>query len=148
MDRYNIKEREQNLVHFRLAEGDDDKEHVMRIFNHLTRSEVAEKAVVKVTRLGEKIKLNRPLLISLDGVESKNFIMDNVSRMKSLDDVLKGVWLSHDLSNDQRDELKKLINDAKMQESVGGDFLFRVRGPPGRGKIVKFWRDQKLKEKV
>ncbi|ESO02213.1 hypothetical protein HELRODRAFT_161456 [Helobdella robusta] len=148
-DATDIKEREKNLVLFRRAEGDDDKERVMKIFNQSTRNEVAEKAVVKVTRLGKKQeKINRPLLLSLDSVESKNLIMDNVSRMKSLDDVLKGVWLSHDLSNDQRDELKKLINDAKKQESVSGDFLFRVRGPPGRWKIVKFRRDQKLKEKV
>ncbi|ESO08357.1 hypothetical protein HELRODRAFT_169169 [Helobdella robusta] len=130
-DATDIEKREKNLVLFRLAEGDGDKEPIMTIFNHLTRNEVAEKAVVKVTRLGKKQeKLNIPLLISLDGVESKNLIMDNVSRMKSLDDVLKGVWPSHDLSNDQRDELKKLINDAKKQESVSGYFLFKVRGPP------------------
>ncbi|ESO09160.1 hypothetical protein HELRODRAFT_169105 [Helobdella robusta] len=55
-DATDIKEREQNLVLFRLAEGDDDKERVMKIFNHLTRNEVAEKAVVKVTRLGKKQK--------------------------------------------------------------------------------------------
>ncbi|ESO01780.1 hypothetical protein HELRODRAFT_160942 [Helobdella robusta] len=50
-------------------------------------------------------------------------------KMKTLDDSLKNIRLSHDLTIQQRSDLKKLLDDAKKKkESCKEDFLYRVRG--------------------
>ena len=36
----------------------------------------------------------------------------------------------------EREQCKKLVAEAKAQET-SGEFIFRVRGPPGAMKIVK-----------
>jgi len=43
------------------------------------------------------------------------------------------------MSVEQRSEHKKLVESAKEKEiAEGGDFLFRVRGPPENLRIIKF----------
>jgi len=39
----------------------------------------------------------------------------------------------------EREQCKKLVADAKQQEAQepSGEFIFRVRGPPGNMKVVK-----------
>ena len=49
-----------------------------------------------------------------------------------------GVSISHDMTATQREEFKKLKNEAKAQEEqCQGKYRFRVRGPPWALKIVK-----------
>ncbi|ESO12151.1 hypothetical protein HELRODRAFT_158602 [Helobdella robusta] len=61
-------------------------------------------------------------------------------RMKTLDDSLKNIRLSHNLTIQQRSDLKKLLDDAKKkEESCKEGFLYRVRGEVGKWKIVQFF---------
>ncbi|ESO08402.1 hypothetical protein HELRODRAFT_169235 [Helobdella robusta] len=133
-----VKERETNLLMFRLAESDDDRSNVLKILKHLT-GDVSEKNVIKIMRLGRKCEtVFRPILIKLDCVLLRDSIMRNVYRFKSLKE-FSHVGLNYDLTKDQRQEFKSFVDKAKVmeQEENNQNFLFRVRVQVGRWKIVK-----------
>ena len=72
--------------------------------------------------------------------------MKNIYRKKSLSGALNTISIYNDLTYEQRGELKKLITESKTKEAACREgFLYRVRGTPGRWKIVKFL---KKKEEV
>ncbi|ESO05606.1 hypothetical protein HELRODRAFT_171259 [Helobdella robusta] len=138
-----IKERESNLLMFRLSESDDDRGNVLKILKHLSE-DVSDKNVIKVFRLGKRQEsVVRPVLIKLDNVFLRDSIMRNVKKFKSLQG-FSHVGLSHDLTMDQRQEYKTYVDRAKAmeKEEINRNFLFRVRGQVGRWKIVKLPRKQ------
>ena len=51
----------------------------------------------------------------------------------------KEVVISHDLTKQERKECKRLVADAEDRESkdTSGEFIYRVRGPPGEMRVVK-----------
>jgi len=134
-----MKERENNLIMFHLVEGSSDRANVLKILKHLS-DDIVDTDIVKIIRLG-KSKDNhvRPLLLRFSNIKSKDSIMKNVFKIKSLDENFNHIGISHDLTIEQRKELKTLVDEAKSLEVSNKDgFLFRVRGPVGKWKIVKF----------
>ncbi|ESN92934.1 hypothetical protein HELRODRAFT_165072 [Helobdella robusta] len=68
-----VKDRETNIMLFRLPEGVNDKERVFKILNHLTDDAMSDKNVLKIVRLGKKTDgTSRPLLIMLDNIAVKS----------------------------------------------------------------------------
>ncbi|ESO01078.1 hypothetical protein HELRODRAFT_175105 [Helobdella robusta] len=134
------KEREANIVVFRLSEGTDDRNRVCKIISHLTGGVCGETNIIKLVRLGKKNDtVVRPILVKFDDVKVKELVFKNVFKMKSVGDNLSHVGLSHDLTVEQRDELKKLMDDARQMEKNSTEgFLYRVRGDVGKWKIVHF----------
>ncbi|ESN95193.1 hypothetical protein HELRODRAFT_184465 [Helobdella robusta] len=134
------KEREANIVVFRLSEGTDDRNRVCKIISHLTGGVCGETNIIKLVRLGKKNDtVVRPILVKFDDVKVKELVFKNVFKMKSVSDNLSHVGLSHDLTVEQRDELKKLMDDARQMEKNSTEgFLYRVRGDVGKWKIVHF----------
>ncbi|ESO10274.1 hypothetical protein HELRODRAFT_183799 [Helobdella robusta] len=134
------KEREANAMLFRLGEGLDDKDRVIKMIAKLTDDTVNGKNILKVFRLGKRGKrVVRPILIKFDDVKSKEYFFTNLYKLRSLNDDFAHVKLSHDLTVDQRKELKRILDDAKARETNCKEiFLYRVRGEVGRWKIVKF----------
>ncbi|ESO02867.1 hypothetical protein HELRODRAFT_174303 [Helobdella robusta] len=109
-----VKEREANLLMFRLAESDDDRSNVLKILKHLT--DVSEKYVIKIMRLGGKCEtVVRPILIKLDCVLLRDSIMRNVYKFKSLKE-FSHVRLNYDLTKDQRQEFKSFVDKVKVME--------------------------------
>ncbi|ESO11447.1 hypothetical protein HELRODRAFT_183140 [Helobdella robusta] len=66
------------------------------------------------------------------------FIYGNVNSIDLLEGDLQNIRVSHDLSPEQRVELKSLLDKAKSKNVEDNDFLYKVRGPIGRWKIIKF----------
>ncbi|ESN89884.1 hypothetical protein HELRODRAFT_183091 [Helobdella robusta] len=133
-------EREANIVVFRLSEGTDDRNRVCKIISHLTGGVCGETNIIKLVRLGKKNDtVVRPILVKFDDVKVKELVFKNVFKMKSVGDNLSHVGLSHDLTVEQRDELKKLMDDARQMEKNSTEgILYRVRGDVGKWKIVHF----------
>ncbi|ESN93048.1 hypothetical protein HELRODRAFT_165205 [Helobdella robusta] len=112
------KEKETNLIIFRLKEGENDRANVETIFKNLT-DDVTEKNILKITRLGKKDENKiRPLLVKLENIGIKNLIMKNVYKIKSLAEEYAGIGLSDDLTKEQRQEYKMLRTGWKMENSV------------------------------
>ena len=98
-----------------------------------------EEDLQHVFRLGARGETPRPLLVQLSSHHLKNVIMESLYRLKQAEHKFKSVIVSHDLTKSEREECKKLVEEAKelTKQNSSGEFAFRVRGPPGKMKIVK-----------
>jgi len=69
---------------------------------------------------------------------AKNLIMESVFKLKALPERLKGISIAHDMTRKERDECKALVEQAKQKsEAEQGEWVYCVRGPPGRMKVVQ-----------
>ncbi|ESN90772.1 hypothetical protein HELRODRAFT_182600 [Helobdella robusta] len=92
-----------------------------------TNKEVSETDVTKFFRLKSKDNAPRLLLVKFDSRMKKNLIMENLYKIKSLDEDLKKISISHDLNKEQREERKKLVNEAiEKQKLDKGAFIYRM----------------------
>ena len=65
--------------------------------------------------------------------------MDSTFKPKNAVDKYKGVIITHDMTKQQREECKKLVQEAKDHDSQDPSekYIYRVRGAPEETKIVK-----------
>ncbi|ESN94618.1 hypothetical protein HELRODRAFT_164483 [Helobdella robusta] len=111
-----MKERENNIMMFNLQETDDDKDRVKGIIKKLS-SEVKDQDIKRIVRLGPKAETKiRPVLIEMRSCAIKDLVLKNSFKLKTMHEDLDKVWISHDLTVDQRAELKKLIDEAKSRK--------------------------------
>ena len=83
----------------------------------------------------------RPLLVSFKNCGDEEKFMDNLKNLKGTE--FSNVTISHDLTQSQRQQLKKLRMEAKhKQETELGDWVYRVVGRPSR------WTVRKLKRRT
>ncbi|ESN94264.1 hypothetical protein HELRODRAFT_164071 [Helobdella robusta] len=136
-----IKERENNVIILNLIEFNrKDNDSVSAILRSLTDNFIKDDNILRVTRQGRKIgdsKTPRPVIVKFASFVIKNRVMRSISKIKSLEGEFNKIKISHDLTRDQRVELRELIAEAKTKEANDGHFLYRVRGQVGRWKIVK-----------
>ena len=140
--------RRNNIVLYRVPESDASKAEdrnrtdisfCLSFFNNALNSGVMEEDLQHVFRLGARGETPRPLLVQLSSHHLKNVIMESLYRLKQAEHKFKSVIVSHDLTKSEREECKKLVEEAKelTKQNSSGEFTFRVRGPPGKMKIVK-----------
>ncbi len=101
---------------------------------------ITDDDVKKISRIGKKIEDKcRPVLVELKSSEKKREIFKNVGRLGESENVtLKRMIIEHDMTPEERSELKVLRESAKKQEEdSAGNFRFRVRGPPWNRFIKK-----------
>ena len=69
--------------------------------------------------------------------EIKDSVFGNVSKLKGSE--FQNISVRNDLTQLQRSEFEKMkkIAEERQNEDESGKFLYRVRGPPGKLKIVK-----------
>ena len=83
----------------------------------------------------------RPVLIEFCNGTTKNAVMQSLSRLKRAEDKFRKIIISHDMTKLERHECKQLVLQAKEMElqDQSGEYIYRVRGLPGKMKVVK-WR--------
>ena len=64
--------------------------------------------------------------------------MARTPNLASAPDRLSCLSLSYDLSVEQRQEIKDMIATAKSQTKNANDYVFKVRGPPGKMTVRHF----------
>ncbi|ESN94540.1 hypothetical protein HELRODRAFT_164396 [Helobdella robusta] len=110
----------------------------IELVNDELSSEVKDQDIKRIVRLGPKAETKiRPVLIEMRSCAIKDLVLKNSFKLKTMHEDLDKVWISHDLTVDQRAELKKLIDEAKSRKISCPGFLFKVRGTVGRWRIVK-----------
>ena len=80
----------------------------------------------------------RPLLVELDSPVTKYKIMRNTYKLKDAEE-FTGWSLQHDMTKEQRENVKKLVDEAKQKTAADetGEYVYRVRGPPHHKYIKK-----------
>jgi hypothetical protein len=140
--------RRNNIILYNVAESaagnveskyKEDKEFFLKLMNAL-KTGVDEEDLKKMIRLGRKSDNGkpRPLLVQLGCRLAKNLIMDSLFRLKSIDAKFKGITVSHDMTKNEREECRKLVDEAKQKENqdASGEWIYRVRGLPGQMRII------------
>jgi hypothetical protein len=147
------EKRRKNVVIYRAQESlgttyeeriSDDKHLVKILVAHVTGIELADIAIVKVMWLGKKEESKvRPLLVQFEDMLTKNLLMANLSKLKTADPNMRIMTISHDMTQNERIECKKLVEEAKTREKddSSGEWVYRVRGAPGMMKIVRWRKD-------
>jgi len=113
----------------------------LRLLNNGLYAGIAEEDL-NVFRLGRREEdedAPRPLLVQLGSYTQKNVIMETLYKLKHADTQYKRVVVSHDMTKSEREECKKLVEEAKTRQAQdqSGEYLYRVRGTHGNMKVVK-----------
>lgn len=118
-----------------------DKKFCLELFKEGLDVEVKDDEIKSLFRLGkfdQNAQGPRPLLVQFRDKSVKNHIMESLSNLRNADDKYKNLSISHDLTKTERDECKNLVEQAKKKQSEEqGEYLYRVRGPPGNMKVVR-----------
>ena len=75
--------------------------------------------------------------------DNKRSILRNVHRLKN-NEKFGNIKIDHDKTKQEREESKKLFEEAKRQEAAdqSGEYIYRIRGPPWERKIRKIRKTQ------
>ena len=97
--------------------------------------------VAKQFRLGRREEgRNRPLLVAFKEENKKSEVMKNLKKLKSADARYRRVSVAHDLSPRQREEMKTLLEEAKLKyadEEESENFRLLVVGQQTRMKVIR-----------
>ena len=135
----------ENQVRDSDEEQDTDENFVTGLTSVL---EIQDAGISKLVRLG-KVPDNqskpRPIKVSFNSGNAKKKFMSKLVKLAEAPDKYKKISVSHDMTKEERDQNRKLVAEAKNlngQEPTGQS-VFRVRGLPGRRKIIKVEVDVK-----
>ena len=147
-----IELRRRNVVIFNIPEKADavdwkkqreeDLNYVIEMMGEVVGEDIDKNEIGKLFRLGHReydgSESSRPLLVEFIQGSTKNFVMQNINKLRSIAKYSK-VVISHDMPTFERQECKKLVQEAKLRQEhdTSGEFIYRVRGLPGQLKIVK-----------
>ena len=120
----------------------DDRSFCLRMFNNVLQAGVSDEDLTQAFRLGRRdvnATSPRPLLIQLASYTQKNMIMESLYKLKHAETQFKSVVVTHDMTKIERDECKRMVTEAKDKEAQdqSGEYIYRVRGLPGKMKIIK-----------
>jgi len=88
----------------------------------------------------------RPLLVAFGNGEMKDEIMANLRNLRQPIEKFKGISISHDLPPPKREEIKRMVEEAKQEHvSSNGDnsaenYKFIVVGRGPRRKVIRIKR--------
>ena len=144
--------RQNNIVLFRVPEVGDkdrpklDKNYCLELVRDvLGINDIQDNSIKSTFRLGKKDDIRdgdsikgRPIMVQFREKAVKNRVMESLIKLKDAPEKFKSIGISHDLTPSERDNCKKLVQEAKMkQQNETGEYLWRVRGPPGMMKVVR-----------
>lgn len=130
---HNIPEVNQEL----LDQGKDDAQQILDILKFI-QPDMEQENIRKTYRLGKRTEdKKRPVCVVLKDNQTKSKILSAAKKLK--DSRYKEIGIANDLTKTQRDELKKLRDEAKARST--DEMTYIVTGKPGFWKVV-----QKTKE--
>ena len=150
--------RRNNIILYKVPESeagrneDRNKQDItfcLKLFNNCLQAGINEEDLVNVFRLGKRPEPGvssgpRPLMVQLVSYNLKNLIMESLYKLRNGEQRFKSIVVAHDMTKLEREQCKELVAEARnmaAQDSLG-EYLYRVRGPPGEMKILKFRRRQ------
>ena len=87
---------------------------------------------------GEVLSKPRPLKIILNSQAEAEIIVKSCKKLKDAPGHLKSLSVSHDLTHDERDNIKNLVKKAKEDSAKSPNLEFKVVGPPWQPTIKSF----------
>ena len=138
-----------NIIIYGIEEKDEKELEARKKLNESAVTELLTaigKADVKPTkmhRLGkfsneQDHKSPRPLKVYLNSMEEAIEVVKNCKKLKSAEQHLKKLSISHDLTRDERSHVKELVNEAKDKSKNSQEWDYKVTGNPWEPAIQRF----------
>lgn len=141
------KSRENNMIIFRVPEADTnikeeriqkDTEALKHTLEGICEVEMDTDGIQKLSRLGKKREDGAPraLIVTFEeGVKPK--IFRGLTKLREAPEPYKSMSFVNDLTKKQREEDKKLQEEARVKQAKekSGNWTYRVKGPPWRREI-------------
>jgi len=149
-----IEKRKNNIVLYKVAEAEaedvadrnaSDLAFVTELLDSVFKMDPARHDISRIFRLGRKDYSRdspRPLLVEFSEQKSKEQVMSSLKYLRDAGTPFKGISVAHDMSPWQREEIKRLVEQAKQEhvsvstESVE-NFWFRVVGKGAKMRVMK-----------
>jgi len=138
-----------NIIIHRMAEStgaedekkNEDRKAMISLINDILKVPCEGKDIKKIFRLG-KMKdsgSERPILIEFQEGTMKNAVLENLSKLRQAEEKYRKISVTHDMTTNERDQCRELVKKCKEDQSKekSGEWIFKVRGPPGAMRIVK-----------
>jgi len=106
-------------------------------------SEDDTRKTVRLGRFGQT-STPRPLLVQFENRLAKNLTMESLFKIRHMEAKFKSIIVTHDMTKMEREECKILVEKAKVKTQMeqSGEWMYQVRGPPGKMVIVKMRKRQ------
>ena len=120
-----------------------EKIYCLKLFNEVLNVKISPEDIKRMLRLGKlEDDKCRPVLIEFRDRATKNLAMESAAKRRYAADPFNKLIVSYDMTVSERSECKKLVAEAKIQESYdhSGEWIYRVRGLPGQMRIIKLRR--------
>jgi hypothetical protein len=116
-----------------------DKAFCLGLFKDTLEVDMKEEDMKTVFRLGKREDNTcRPILVQFRDRSTKNHVMESLFKLRNASDKYKNISVSHDMTKNEREECKKLIEEGKLKQSQEqGEYIWRVRGVPGLMKLIR-----------
>ena len=133
------------------AEGQDKESRRCNIILHRVQESEADNADernIHDKRLGlgrfGQTSTPRPLLVQFENRLAKNLTMESLFKIRHMEAKFKSISVTHDMTKMEREECKILVEKAKVKTQMeqSGEWMYQVRGPPGKMVIVKMRKRQ------
>lgn len=127
-------------------QSEKDLKFVCDFMSYILDEDFERGEIKKIMRLGKRDYRQlseetpcRPLLVVFVSGATKNYVMNNMFRLKRADEIYKKIIVNHDMTSMDRDQIKKLVLEAKLKQEndQSGEWIYRVRGLPGQAAIIK-----------
>ena len=135
---YNAVESEANTY---LERQREERDFCVNLMKDVLKVGFEEGDIKKLFRLGKRREdgKERPLLIQFSDGRVKNLVMENAGKLSQAKGKFEKVTISHDMTVKEREQCRLLVSEAKQKQAddVSGEWLYKVRGPPGQMKIIR-----------
>ena len=124
-------------------ENQQDDDLFVKSFMQTVSESVTPKSF---TRIGRQENCKRPIKVTLKNAKDKEEIMINLKNLKGKDS-FKGISITDDYTVSEREMIRDFTRKAKernLAESENSNFVWRVRGTPKNGLVLK--RFMKVKQ--
>jgi len=113
----------------------EDMKFCLGLF-HAIKSGVDREDILKVIRLGKK---GDDAMVQLTSRLPKNLIMEKLYELKHAEAKYKAVIVAHDMTINERKEVKTLVAEAKekTKQETSGEWIHVVRGQQGQLRILR-----------
>jgi len=147
-----MENRKRNIILYRVPEKateniierkTNDTTFVTDLLDAMWNVKISEQEIEKMYRLGRwSDDKTRPLLVSFKNKEVKDHIMANLRNLSQPIEKFRGIGVSHDLHPKEREENKRLVEEAKQDYIASGNddvenYKFLVVGRDQRRKVIK-----------
>ena len=132
--------RELNIIIHGLAEKENGKEYDREIIKQLFDTVgIQYEPCSTADRLGRKTTdRTRPIRLRMETHEEKGKFMSMLGKLKYGPEVLHKISITDDYTQEERDEIRQWVEEAKTRTKSGEGCIWKVRGSPTNGlRLIK-----------